>query len=156
MTLTASSTSFFCRDSFQLAKNDDVDGLIDLVGAGGHKLVIIDTLATYMLGIDENDAGSVSRPMHGLRRLQHATGAAILVVAHASKGESHGKIAAKTRGSNAITAAASSLMVLSSSGKKGRLAIEGRFGPDVFIPLIRRPDGFWARDEKGVPLTEAA
>ena len=146
----------FCRDSFQLAREDDVDGLIDLVRTAGHSLVVIDTLATYMLGIDENDAGSVSRPMHSLRRLQHETGAAILVVAHASKGENHGKIAAKTRGSNAITATASSLIVLASSGKKGRLAIEGRFGPNIFIPLIRRADGFWARDEKGVLLVEAA
>ena len=136
----------FCRDSFQLAKNDDVDGLIDLVGAGGHKLVIIDTLATYMLGIDENDAGSVSRPMHGLRRLQHETGAAILVVAHASKSESHGKIAAKTRGSNAITAAASSLMVLTTSGKKGKLNLEQRFAPSSSMDLRRRSDGFWAPD----------
>ena len=146
----------FCRDSFQLAKDDDVDSLIDLVGAGGHKLVIIDTLATYMLGIDENDAGSVSRPMHGLRRLQHETGAAILVVAHASKSESHGKIAAKTRGSNAITATASSLMVLTAAAKKPALSIECRFGPATSIPLIRRADGFWARGEKGLTLKEAA
>jgi hypothetical protein len=146
----------FCRDSFQLAREDDVDGLIDLVGAGGHKLVIIDTLATYMLGIDENDAGSVSRPMHGLRRLQHETGAAILVVAHGSKSESHAKIAAKTRGSNAITATPSTLMVLSATVKKGTLSIESRFGPAASIPLIRRADGFWARDEKGVALKEAA
>ena len=65
----------FCRDHFQLAKDDDVDGLIEIVAVGGHKLVIIDTLATYMLGVDENDAGSVSRPLHGLRRLQQETGA---------------------------------------------------------------------------------
>jgi RecA-family ATPase len=134
----------FCRDSFQLAREDDVASLIDLVGTGGHNLVIIDTLATYMLGIDENDAGSVSRPLHGLRRLQHETGAAILVVAHAAKGESHVKIAAKTRGSNAITAAASSLMVLSASGKKGKLNLEQRFAPSSSMDLLRRSDGFWA------------
>lgn len=136
----------FCRDSFQLAKDDDVDGLIELVQAAGHSLVIIDTLATYMLGVDENDAGSVSRPLHGLRRLQHETGAAILVVAHASKSESHGKIAAKTRGSNAITAAASSLMVLTASGKKGKLNLEQRFAPSSSMDLRRRSDGFWAPD----------
>jgi RecA-family ATPase len=146
----------FCRDSFQLAKDDDVDGLIELVQTAGHSLIIIDTLATYMLGIDENDAGSVSRPMHGLRRLQHETGAAILVVAHGSKSESHAKIAAKTRGSNAITATPSTLMVLTATVKKGTLSIESRFGPAASIPLIRRADGFWERDEKGVALKEAA
>jgi RecA-family ATPase len=146
----------FCRDSFQLAKGDDVDGLIDLVGAGGYKLVIIDTLATYMLGIDENDAGSVSRPMHGLRRLQHATGAAILIVAHAPKSDGNGRIATKTRGSNAITAAASALFVLSSNRKKGSLAIEQRHAPSVTIPLIRRDDGFWGLDGKGMALGESA
>lgn len=146
----------FCRDRFQLAKDDDVDGLIEIVIAGGHKLVIIDTLATYMLGIDENDAGAVSTPLHGLRRLQHETGAAILVVAHAPKSENNGRIAAKTRGSNAITAAASTLIVLSGSGKKGKLAIEQRFAATSSISLLRRPDGFWARDPKEVQQAEAA
>ena len=146
----------FCRDHFQLAKEDDVDGLIELMATGGHKLVIIDTLATYMLGVDENDAGSVSRPLHGLRRLQQETGAALLVVAHAPKSENNGRIAAKTRGSNAITAAASTLMVLSGSGKKGKLAIEQRFAVSSSISLLRRPDGFWERDPKEVSLSEAA
>ena len=146
----------FCRDHFQLAKDDDVDGLIEIVITGTHKLVVIDTLATYMLGIDENDAGAVSKPLHGLRRLQHETGAAILVVAHAPKSESHGKIAAKTRGSNAITAAASTLMVLSQPGKKGKLAIEQRFAATSSIALLRRSDGFWERDPKEVQQAEAA
>jgi len=146
----------FCRDHFQLAKDDDVDGLIEIVAAGAHKLVIIDTLATYMLGVDENDAGSVSRPLHGLRRLQQETGAALLVVAHAPKSENNGRIAAKTRGSNAITAAASTLMVLSGSGKKGKLAIEQRFAATSSISLLRRPDGFWERDPKEVQQAEAA
>ena len=146
----------FCRDHFQLAKDDDVDGLIEIVAAGGHKLVIIDTLATYMLGVDENDAGSVSRPLHGLRRLQQETGAALLVVAHAPKSDNNGRLAAKTRGSNAITAAASTLMVLSGSGKKGKLAIEQRFTATSSISLLRRSDGFWERDPKEVQLSEAA
>jgi len=146
----------FCRDHFQLAKDEDVDDLIELVTAGGHKLVVIDTLATYMLGVDENDAGSVSRPLHGLRRLQQETGAALLVVAHAPKSENNGRIAAKTRGSNAITAAASTLMVLSGSGKKGNLALEQRFAVSSSISLMRRPDGFWERNAKEVPLSEAA
>ena len=146
----------FCRDHFQLAKDDDVDGLIEIVAAGGHKLVIIDTLATYMLGVDENDAGSVSRPLHGLRRLQQETGAALLVVAHAPKSENNGRIAAKTRGSNAITAAASTLMVLSGSGKKGKLALEQRFAASSSISLLRRSDGFWERDQKEVQQAEAA
>ena len=146
----------FCRDHFQLAKEDNVDGLIEIVDAGAHKLVIIDTLATYMLGVDENDAGSVSRPLRGLRRLQQETGAALLVVAHAPKSENNGRIAAKTRGSNAITAAASTLMVLSGSGKKGKLAIEQRFAATSSISLLRRPDGFWERDPKEVQQAEAA
>jgi len=140
----------FCRDSFQLARDEDVDGLINLVVNGGHKL------ATYMLGIDENDAGSVSRPLYGLRRLQHETGAALLVVAHASKSESNGRIAAKTRGSNAITAVASTLMVLSASGKKGKIALEQRFAPSTIIPLLRRTDGFWVPETKLTPISEAA
>ena len=146
----------FCRDHFQLAKDDDVDGLIEVVATGDHKLVIIDTLATYMLGIDENDAGAVSKPLHGLRRLQHETGAAILVVAHAPKSENNGRIAAKTRGSNAITAAASTLMVLSGSGKKGKLSVEERFAPSWNVPLLRRHDGFWALGTEPKRLEEAA
>jgi RecA-family ATPase len=147
----------FCREHFQLAKDDDVDGLIEIVATGDHKLVIIDTLATYMLGVDENDAGSVSKPLHGLRRLQQATGAALLVVAHAPKSENNGRIAAKTRGSNAITAAASTLLVLSTSGRTaGKLAVDSRFSAPVTHNLTRRSDGFWAAEEKEVEARKAA
>ena len=146
----------FCRENFQLAKDDDVDGLIEIVTAGNHKLVIIDTLATYMYGVDENDAGAVSKPLHGIRRLQRETGAAVLVVAHAPKSENNGRLAAKTRGSNAITAAASTLMVLTGNSKKGKLAIEQRSAATWSISLLRRPDGFWERDSKEVQQAEAA
>ena len=146
----------FCREEFQLAKEEPVNRLIEIVTEGDHKLVIIDTLATYMYGIDENDAGSVSKPLHGIRRLQRETGAAILVVAHAPKSDNNGRLAAKTRGSNAITAAASTLMVLSGSGKKGKLAIEPRSAPTWSISLLRRTDGFWERDPKEVQQAEAA
>jgi len=146
----------FCREHFQLSKNKDVDGLIEIVALGNHKLVIIDTLATYMYGIDENDAGAVSKPLHGIRRLQRETGAAVLVVAHAPKSENNGRLAAKTRGSNAITAAASTLMVLTGNGKKGKLAIEQRSSATWSISLLRRSDGFWERDPKEVQRAEVA
>lgn len=146
----------FCREHFQLAKDEDVDGLIEIVTSGNHKLVIIDTLATYMYGIDENDAGAVSKPLHGIRRLQRETGTAVLVVAHAPKSENNGRIAAKTRGSNAITAAASTLMVLTGNGRKGKLAIEQRSAPTWSLSLLRRADGFWERDPKEVSQAEAA
>ena len=47
-------------------------------------------------------------------------------------------------------------MVLSGSGKKGKLAIEQRFAASSSISLMRRPDGFWERDPKEVSLSEAA
>ncbi len=147
----------FCRESVQLTQSEDVEGLIACIKELGTGLVILDTLSAHIVGIDENDAGSVSRPLESLRRIQLETGVAILVVAHTPKSENHGKVASKTRGSNAITAVASTLMVLlSGSRKTARLAVERRFAPTTSYPLTRREDGFWAANPKGVPLKEAA
>lgn len=146
----------FCQEKLQLANEGDIDALIDCVKEAEYGLVIIDPLSDYIGGIDENDAGSMSKPLHGLQRLQNETGVALLVIAHASKSDSHGRIAAKTRGSNAITAIGSTLMVLSSAGKKGKLAIEQRHAATSSISLQRRADGFWERDSKEVQLSQAA
>jgi len=146
----------YCQDKLQLANEGDINALIRCIKEGDYGFVIIDPLSDNIGGIDENDAGSMSRPLQGLQRLQNETGIAVLVVAHGSKSESHGRIAAKTRGSNAITAIGSTLMVLSSAGKKGKLAIEQRHAATSSIPLQRRSDGFWARDTKEVLFSEAA
>jgi RecA-family ATPase len=147
----------FCQEVIHLSRVEDVDAVIDAVQSGGYGLLILDTLNTHMTGVDENDAGSVSVPIDALRRIQQATGAAILVVAHAPKSENNGKIAAKTRGSNAITAAASTLLVLSTSGRTaGKLAVDSRFSAPVTHTLTRRSDGFWAAEEKEVKAKKAA
>jgi RecA-family ATPase len=147
----------FCQEVIHLSRVEDVDAVIDAVQSGGYGLLIIDTLNTHMIGVDENDAGSVSVPLDALRRIQQSTGAAILVVAHAPKIESNGKIAAKTRGSNAITAVASMLLLLSTAGRAaGKLAVDSRFSAPVTHTLARRSDGFWAAEEKGVKAKKVA
>jgi hypothetical protein len=47
-------------------------------------------------------------------------------------------------------------MVLSQTGKTGKLAIEQRFAPTSSISLLRRSNGFWERDPKEVQRAEAA
>lgn len=147
----------FCDEPLQLADPADIDGLVACVREKGFGLVVVDTLASYITGIDENDAGSLSRPLHGLRRFQRETGIAVLVVAHAPKGGSKDAIAAKTRGSNAITATASTLLVLNPRvGGKTGLEIQPRMAKSTSVVLTRRIDGFWTQGKEAQAIGEAA
>ena len=147
----------FCDEPLQLADAGDIDALIACVREKHYGLVVIDTLASYITGIDENDAGSVSRPLDGLRRLQRATGIAVLVIAHAPKSGSKDAVAAKTRGSNAITATASTLLVLNPrAGGKASLEVQPRMAKTSSVALSRRADGFWTNGKEGGVLEEAA
>ena len=122
----------------------DVDALIKCVREGLFGLVVIDTLATVIVGVDENDAGAMGSPIDALRRLEQETGAAVLLVAHSQKSVSHSAVAAKTRGSNAITALASQLLVLAPARGGGvRLEVQPRLGPPYTRTLRRGDDGLW-------------
>lgn len=133
----------FLREGIDIAR--DIEPLLSLVRAGGYGLVVIDTLATVIVGRDENDAGSMSEPLDAIRRLAVEGETAVLVVAHAPKSGLHGAVAAKTRGSNAITAAAHQLLSLSSTRKAGesRLDIVPRTSAQWSMLVRRRDDGFW-------------
>jgi RecA-family ATPase len=133
----------FLRDRISIVA--DVDALIKCVRDGLFGLVVIDTLATVIVGLDENDAGAMSGPIDALRRLEQETGAAVLLVAHSQKSASHSAVAAKTRGSNAITALASQLLVMAPMRGGGgvRLEVQPRLGPPYTRTLRRGDDGLW-------------
>lgn len=132
----------FLRDRISIAA--DVDALIKCVRDGLFGLVVIDTLATVIVGLDENDAGAMSGPIDALRRLEQETDVPVLLVAHSQKSVSHSAVAAKTRGSNAITALASQLLVLAPARGGGvRLEVQPRLGPPYTRTLRRGDDGLW-------------
>ncbi len=61
-------------------------------------LIVIDTMARCLVGGEENSARDVGLFIHGVERIRHATGAAVLVVHHAGKD-------GKTRGSTGLPGA---------------------------------------------------
>ncbi len=77
-----------------------VDDAIAAVRAVGARLVVIDTLARAMAGLDENSAADMGKMVGIIDMIRHQTGAAVLVVHHRGKDRTRG-----ARGSNALLGA---------------------------------------------------
>ena len=77
-------------------------------------LVIIDTLAKAMVGLDENSAGDMAVAMRGLETIQKATGGCVMAVHHTGKDPKAGM-----RGSSAAFAAADFVLRIDSSVQGG-------------------------------------
>lgn len=78
-------------------------------------LVVIDTLAWAMPGVDENSAQEVGAVMVRIRRLRDEFGAAVLIVHHASKGNQAGM--GGMRGSSAIASNIETVLRVGRTGK---------------------------------------
>jgi hypothetical protein len=107
-----------------LSDTSDVNELGQLIHQGGYGLVIIDTLARCMVGVDENSAKDMGVVVDALYFLQTATnGGTILAVHHT------GKSGTVVRGSSALEA-----------GIDVAYLIE-KDGPHVVMTRTKRKDG---------------
>lgn len=84
----------------QLHNPVDVADFIDAVAPAQPALIIIDTLARAIVGVDENASKDMGEVVAQLDRIKEATGACVLVLHHTGKDAARG-----TRGSSALTGA---------------------------------------------------
>ena len=98
--------------SVPLNNPDAVDGLVkmirDTAGDTPVKLVVIDTLARAMPGVDENSAGEVGRVVAACDRLKDMLNCTVLPVHHTGKDKDKGM-----RGSSALDGAVDTLLSVS-------------------------------------------
>ena len=66
--------------------------------AAGVGVIVVDTLARSLGELEENSATDMSVAVENLRRVQRATGAAVIVVHHTARGATHGRGSTSLRG----------------------------------------------------------
>jgi RecA-family ATPase len=103
----------------KLGAPEHVTGLIADTHAVGAKLVVIDTLARSMSGMDENSAQDMGKVIAGLGYLKAQTNCGILVLHHS------GVEGTRPRGSTALFGAADTLMRVDGDGKNLTVYCEG-------------------------------
>lgn len=133
----------YLRDAVDLVR--DAEKLTLCVREGGYGLVVIDTFSTCIVGLDEDDAGGMSKPLDTLRRIAIGCDTAVLVLAHSQKSANHMSIAGRTRGSSAISAVANDILHMSEARKVGevKLEVKPRIAPGWSTVLHRRPNGLF-------------
>jgi AAA domain len=84
-----------------LLENDAIDELCDIVAEVAPALVVVDTLAKCMVGVEESSTREMGLAVDALDRLRAVTNSCVCVVHHGGKDASRGM-----RGSNVLLAAA--------------------------------------------------
>lgn len=105
----------FDLEPLRLSDNHEVGGFIDGIVPHQPALVIIDTLARCMIGLDENSSRDMGIAVEACGAIIRRTGAAVMVVHHT------GKSGASERGSSALFGACDS--VISLSNEDGIIAL---------------------------------
>jgi len=104
----------------RLGSPEHVAALIADTHAVGAKLVVIDTLARSMAGMDENSAQDMGNVVAGLGYLKAQTNTGILVLHHS------GVEGTRPRGSTALFGAADTLIRINGDGKNLTMSCEGQ------------------------------
>jgi hypothetical protein len=107
----------FHNGAIQLGDPDSVAALREVISKGDYGLVIFDTQAMMTVGVDENQAVEMGRIMAVLHALREATTACILTVHH------FGKRTEDMRGSGAIYAAATTVIVTTRDGNSKTVSL---------------------------------
>lgn len=101
-------------EAVQISRPDEVEALIAAIRTqlpDDPSLIVVDTLARCLVGLDENLARDVGLFVAGLDRLREEFGCSILVVHHSGKDR-----ASSYRGSSALVGAADSVIRFEGSG----------------------------------------
>lgn len=105
----------FDFEMHDLSKSSQINVLKNLIQSEGFHLVIIDALARYLPGMDENTVASIGPVLTRLRRLTDDTGSTILLLHHFNKGGNKGQSLSqgmRIRGSSDIFAAVDTALTL--------------------------------------------
>lgn len=106
----------FHNGAVQLGDRDSVAALCALAKDAGYGLVIFDTQAMMTVGVEENSSTEMGVVMNAMHAMREATGACILTVHH------FGKSTDNMRGSGAIYAAATTVIVTEREGMQVTLS----------------------------------
>lgn len=106
------NVAFFHIPAANLLDDEDLQGLLDAVQSYQAELVIIDPIANFWQG-DENNSSSVNQLFDQIARIQ-ALGAAVVMVHHSRKTEANERLSPQhQRGSNVFFARPAAVMTLS-------------------------------------------
>lgn len=83
-----------------------VDELLEIVEEIAPSVIVVDTLARFAVGLEENSATDMGKLVAVLDRIRRVSGAAVIVVHHTTRGASHG------RGSTALLGAVDSELLV--------------------------------------------
>src|SRR5690606_41685819 len=106
-------------EAVNIADPDSVWGLIEVVEELQPSLIVIDTLARSIVGVDENSAKDMGGVIKHLDQLRRATGSTILLVHHTGKDASAG-----ARGSSALRAAMDTELEVTAAGQLMTLKVK--------------------------------
>jgi len=143
----------FTTGDLSLDNPDDREALLASVLAAGADggLLVIDTLACAMVGLDENSSGDMGAAIAGAKYLQECIGGLVLLVHHVGKNAAAGE-----RGHSSLRAAADASILLERSGDvrtwtatKVKNAVDGVGG------AFKLESVFLAHDEDGDDIVSA-
>jgi hypothetical protein len=77
----------FISRPVQIADDEERHNFINTLRPFGPKLIVLDTLATMTLGIDENDTAAMGLFTHATREISNELGASVVIVHHPTKAD---------------------------------------------------------------------
>lgn len=107
-----------CDAALDLGSTEGLLTLERLVTEMGARLVVIDVLARYMRGVDENAAGEVAPVLTGLRAFANRHGVTLVLLHHLNKSKGIiGQLLERIRGSIEFAGAVDTVLVLTVQGE---------------------------------------
>ena len=102
----------------QFRDEADIQELIDTIDhfGGGYRLIVIDTVARSMVGMEENSSSEIGIFVEACDRIRTHADCALLAIHHSGKDASRGM-----RGSNAMVAAVDTSLQVKAAGKENVL-----------------------------------
>jgi hypothetical protein len=101
----------FVNVPLNLSNSRDVDLIIQAAVERDVDLIVIDPLARFMEGADENSSTDMGAALTAFGRIQHSAGATMLVIHHTGKDPSKGE-----RGHSSLRAGADQVLMMKSVG----------------------------------------
>ena len=107
-----------CDAALDLGSPEGIQTLERLVTDTGARMVVIDVLARYMRGVDENAAGEVAPVLTGLRAFANRHGVTLVILHHLNKSKGIvGQLLERIRGSIEFAGAVDTVLVLTVQGE---------------------------------------
>jgi len=106
-----------CDAALDLGSPEGIATLERLVSDTGARMVVIDVLARYMRGVDENAAGEVAPVLTGLRAFANRHGVTLVLLHHLNKSKGFiGAVLERIRGSIEFAGAVDTVLILTVQG----------------------------------------